>query len=251
MADRSEQGEIRYSSFQTQWSERVGGKGGKSFKSFGGNGINRCIDGIRLWTDLKYTSIVCHNLYCGAMLSQQRQKKFIRAIQLRVNGRWQRKYGGNGGKKRQLLFAEGEYIKSAECRGDKYVEKLVFCTNYNNRISGGGNSGKSFGQQPGADNAQLIDIRGRSSDVLNRIEFKWGAAPIQEDVPKWGQIFGGNHGGSWDLNAIGQNITGVRLYGGKHVDSIEFQVNNEWTGKHGGDGGGIIYISIYFMFDTI
>ena len=220
-------------SFQTQWSQPVGngteavfgvfGKDGTPFNEFGGDGSNKRIDGIRLWTGV-----------------------YVDAIQIRVNGEWQSKYGGGGGKEQELILAEGEYITSVDCRGDKIVDKLVFYTNYNNEIGGGGDGGNSFGKQPGADNAQLIDIKGKSGRRLDRIEFKWGPASNQL-VPKWSRKYGGNGGSKWDLNAIGKTITGVRLFGGKYVDSIEFQVDHEWTAKHGGSGGGInIYISVCF-----
>ena len=48
---------------------------------------------------------------------------------------------------------------------------------------------------------------------------------------------GGRPFDSMQLNGLTNKITGIRLYGGWHVDSIRFQINGEWQNKHGGNGG--------------
>eukprot|EP01084_Bolivina_argentea_P235775 396621_1 len=77
------------------------------------------------------------------------------------------------------------------------------------------------------------------SDNLGEFEMFY-ICDINGKCGDWSSKFGGSGGGKFGamgINGINEKISGVRIYGGTYVDSIEFQVNNIWKGKHGGSGG--------------
>eukprot|EP01084_Bolivina_argentea_P149279 260792_1 len=211
--------EEKKSQFKPQWGTACGGFGGDEFKKVGGiDGQKFRIDAIRL---------------CGGI--------YVDSIDIRVNGKWQGKHGGSGGSDVTLELAQGEYISSVNIRSWKFVDQLTIFTNYSNSISCGGSGGKSYSETVSNDHeAMLLDIKGRSGTYLDQIQFYWGPAVKVPYNPEWGTLLGGSGGSEWGPLKTGgtsSTITGVRLYGGKWVDSIEFQVDDNWTGKHGGSGG--------------
>eukprot|EP01084_Bolivina_argentea_P149280 260793_1 len=213
--------EEKKSQFKPQWGTACGGFGGDEFKKVGGiDGQKFRIDAIRL---------------CGGI--------YVDSIDIRVNGKWQGKHGGNGGWVVTLELAKGEYISSVNIRSWKFVDQLTIFTNYSNSISRGSGGGTSY-SEIGSNEAMLLDMRGRSGTYLDQIQFYWGPAVKVPYNPKWRPPLGGSGGSKWGplkTNGTSSTITGVRLYGGKWVDSIEFQVDHKWTGKHGGGalfGGG-------------
>eukprot|EP01084_Bolivina_argentea_P051358 94472_1 len=89
-----------------------------------------------------------------------------------------------------------------------------------------------------------VNEKVRFNFVNGRILWSNNEIWIKDILPEigtdWGQEFGGNGGRAFSkLNTKRKEkrITGVRLVGGKFVHSIQWQVDNVWQGKHGGDGG--------------
>ena len=137
--------------FPTQWSSVYGNASGGG--EFGQLPVDGKIDGIRLWG--------------GSLLD---------AIQIRYEQQWSDKRGGSGGGMSEYLLKSGEFFKYIEIWYDGgAVRKLRFITNYNNVCENGSEHG-SYISLPGSNEAMILNIRGRSGDFVDSIQFLFGPA---------------------------------------------------------------------------
>jgi len=94
------------------------------------------------------------------------------------------KHGGDGGDKKTLFLASGEYINQVVVRAGKTVQCLTFKTNKGRTLGPcGGKGGLLLGKcgeettLNAPDGCALVSLKGRAGDYLDAIAFYWGPIP--------------------------------------------------------------------------
>eukprot|EP01084_Bolivina_argentea_P123244 218411_1 len=171
----------------------------------------------------------------------------IDSIQLRINGIWGSKYGGDGGGKNEIILKDNEYINYILCNNSyQALSSILIKTNQNRMWFLGGNHGRKCKEQPQIKNEILINIKVYYNNFMQGLQFQWSETPMKKIKTKaitglvWEDVIGSTKGNLFDYkNEIGNKIEGIRIRCGGWIDAIQICVNEKWLQQYGGTGGGM------------